>query len=209
MAWLSERAPTLSDVLAVEREHVARGGSLGLLPSRDPTLDELRELHGHIVARRSAPREDWEAQLLAAKRTPAPTAEGDAEVTRMLMRLSRSNPTKLRPQGTAIQLSRPHPPSPAAAAAASASAPIAPPSAADPGPPSRTVGTAAYSNCTARATPSGFRQALHYAHSHGSRLSAASIPSAGGAVHSHARLEALRTQAASPAEAYSIFDPID
>ena len=61
----------------------------------------------------------------------------------------------------------------------------------------RSIGTAEYSNRDARASKSGFRQALSACHAVGGRLSAVSIPSAIGTMDTQAKLAALQAQVCS------------
>ena len=229
-----EQQFTLSDLLAVERDYIARGGRLGVPSSREPTLEELRKLHTRMMTQReTGVAEDWEA-LARAKKLRAASADGASERAIMLQRVANANPTRLRQHGTAIQVSRqqhqreaqqqqPPPPQqrppqqqhakPRQQQQPSqqqqediedASRPGSPSSR----PPSRTVGSAMYSNLQARSHPSGFRQSLRFAHAHGGRLSAVSIPSSASSHNNtQGRLDDLREQAATAGEQFHMLDP--
>jgi hypothetical protein len=194
-----EQGFTLSDLLAIEREHIARGGRVGAPSSHEPSLEEMRGLHDRMVAQREAGlTEDWEA-IARAKKLRAASADVASERALMLQRMAMSNPAKLRQLGTAVQVIHEQPPP--------QQAPLSPRDAV--GAPSRTVGTASYSASHARALPSGFRRALRHAHSCGGRLSAVSIPSPGGSsLHdAQGHLDGLRRQASTPSDNFSMLDP--
>ena len=195
-----EQGFTLSDLLAIEREHISRGGRVGAPSSHEPSLEEMRELHDRMVAQREAGlTEDWEA-IARAKKLRAASTDVASERALMLQRMAMSNPAKLRQHGTAVQVIHEQPPP--------QQAPLSPRDAV--GAPSRTVGTASYSASHARALPSGFRRALQHAHSCGGRLSAVSIPSPGGSsLHdAQGHLDGLRRQASTPSDPFSMLDPI-
>ena len=194
--------PSLSDVLAAQRELVSRGGYVGLQLGKQPSVDDLRELHDEIVARREEGlTEEWEA-LSRAKKLRAASADGAAAEALMMQRVANANPTRLRSHGTAVQVSQ-RALDPSAAAMHGNYTP--PPDA----PSMRSIGTAPYNHEDARASRSGFRQALSRCYAVGGRLSAVSIPSSISSMDTRAKLDALRSQATShsPEHEWKLLEP--
>ena len=198
-------APTLSDMLAVEREQ-AMHGRLGIPSLREPSLAELRELHSQLVSAESS--EEWELLARAKKAHASPSDVASHEVL-LRHRAANVNPMRVKQLGTAAQVLR--------------RAKVeerqqqqqqqqqtqqqAHPEAGPPAPSQRTKGIAGYSADGARALPSGFRQALSRCYSVGGRMSSVSIPSAIGSMDTKGKLDTLRSQSAQLVGEFTMLEP--
>lgn len=185
---------TLSDLLAAERRAIQRGETRGPPSAKPPSLEELKLLHGSLVA--ATKKDDDNGRFLKHSRAHHPHLDRGHGTA---VRVSQEAAQRQREQQTVAQVEA-DPTAPAEAAPRSGVAISGREHLPGPQPVAslRSSGAVTYESQGHRVPPSGFRQALARCYASGGRLSAASIPSSGSTQQALATMRKIARTGVEP-----------